>query len=381
MGLRFKKSVQIAPGLKLNLNKKSVGITAGTKGAHYTINSSGKRTASVGIPGTGISYSESSGDTTHSSSKKKTTSSNFQKGGNGCLAILLGIFLIGLLLALYTFAWIPALIYIIYIVFSKKYVKNQKIKRIVIALLIFITSLISASTISDETALTNLEISVEKTEYIIGDSTEVSLSLTPSDAIIDTLEISSNDVVSLDYSDDKAIITFTSEGTASIYFIANDSIESNSIEITVKTDADDSLEQNTSSDNNAIDDTDIEGDNKEDNSEDKSNQDESISSEDMNSNNNTDPSTDTSENESSTSDKPSNTEPEDEPNIDDSVTEEETTETYVLNTNTKKFHYPSCSSVSTIKAENYQEYEGPRDDLINKKYDGKEYKPCGRCHP
>ena len=61
MGLRFRKSFKVAPGVKVNLNKKSAGITLGTKGAHFTVNTSGKRTASVGIPGTGLSYSTSSG--------------------------------------------------------------------------------------------------------------------------------------------------------------------------------------------------------------------------------------------------------------------------------------------------------------------------------
>ena len=61
MGLRFRKSIKIAPGLKLNINKKSVGLTAGIRGAHYTINSKGKRTKTIGIPGTGLSYTTSTG--------------------------------------------------------------------------------------------------------------------------------------------------------------------------------------------------------------------------------------------------------------------------------------------------------------------------------
>ena len=56
MGLRFKKSIKIAPGVKLNLNKNSTSVTFGARGAHYTVNSKGKKTASIGIPGTGISY-------------------------------------------------------------------------------------------------------------------------------------------------------------------------------------------------------------------------------------------------------------------------------------------------------------------------------------
>lgn len=68
MGLRFRKSFKIAPGVKLNLNKNSTSITFGKRGAHYTVNSKGKKTASVGIPGTGISYTMSTGSRT--SSKK-----------------------------------------------------------------------------------------------------------------------------------------------------------------------------------------------------------------------------------------------------------------------------------------------------------------------
>jgi TM2 domain-containing membrane protein YozV len=58
MGFRFRKSIKIAPGIKFNINKKSVGMTIGTRGAHYTVNSKGTRTTSVGIPGTGLSYSD-----------------------------------------------------------------------------------------------------------------------------------------------------------------------------------------------------------------------------------------------------------------------------------------------------------------------------------
>ena len=60
MGLRFRRSIKIAPGLKLNINKNSVGLSAGVKGAHISVNSKGRVTKSVGIPGTGISYVETS---------------------------------------------------------------------------------------------------------------------------------------------------------------------------------------------------------------------------------------------------------------------------------------------------------------------------------
>ena len=61
MGLRFRRTLKIAPGLRLNFNKNSVGLSIGPRGAKYTINSSGRRTASVGIPGSGLYYTESEG--------------------------------------------------------------------------------------------------------------------------------------------------------------------------------------------------------------------------------------------------------------------------------------------------------------------------------
>ena len=56
MGFRFRKSFKIAPGVRLNIGKKSVGISAGVKGARVSVNSSGRKTTTVGIPGTGLSY-------------------------------------------------------------------------------------------------------------------------------------------------------------------------------------------------------------------------------------------------------------------------------------------------------------------------------------
>lgn len=76
MGFRFRKSFKVAPGVKFNLNKKSVGVTFGGKGAHYTVNSSGKKTTSVGIPGTGVYY-------THSTGGSGASGGGASSGGNG----------------------------------------------------------------------------------------------------------------------------------------------------------------------------------------------------------------------------------------------------------------------------------------------------------
>ena len=49
---------------------------------------------------------------------------------------------------------------------------------------------------------------------------------------------------------------------------------------------------------------------------------------------------------------------------------------YVLNKNTKKFHYPWCSSVGSMKAKNRLDFTGTREEVIKKGY-----KPCGKCNP
>ena len=71
MGLRFRKSFKVAPGVKVNIGKKSSSVSFGGKGARYTVSSSGRRTKSVSIPGTGISYVDTK---TPGSGNKKSAS-------------------------------------------------------------------------------------------------------------------------------------------------------------------------------------------------------------------------------------------------------------------------------------------------------------------
>ncbi len=49
---------------------------------------------------------------------------------------------------------------------------------------------------------------------------------------------------------------------------------------------------------------------------------------------------------------------------------------YIVNTNTGKFHYPNCSAVKKMKEKNKWYYDGSRDDLIEMGYD-----PCKICKP
>ena len=61
-------------------------------------------------------------------------------------------------------------------------------------------------------------------------------------------------------------------------------------------------------------------------------------------------------------------------NSSDTTPAEPEAKTYILNTNTKKFHVPSCHSVDTMKDENKREYMGNREDIISQGY-----APCKNC--
>ena len=60
----------------------------------------------------------------------------------------------------------------------------------------------------------------------------------------------------------------------------------------------------------------------------------------------------------------------------DNAEQQQITDSYVLNTNTQKFHYPSCESVKKIAPQNYATSNNTRDELI-----AQGYQPCGICSP
>jgi hypothetical protein len=55
MGFRFRHSVKVLPGIRLNFGKRGISTSIGVRGAHVTFGKTGTRTT-VGLPGSGISY-------------------------------------------------------------------------------------------------------------------------------------------------------------------------------------------------------------------------------------------------------------------------------------------------------------------------------------
>lgn len=71
MGVRFRRSIKVAPGVKINLNKKSASVSIGGKGYHKTFNSNGQTTTSVNLPVKGLSYVERTNDNSRKNNYSK----------------------------------------------------------------------------------------------------------------------------------------------------------------------------------------------------------------------------------------------------------------------------------------------------------------------
>lgn len=61
MGIKFRKSIKLGGGTKLNLSKSGVGISTGVKGFRVSKNTSGRSRVTASLPGTGLSYTKEYG--------------------------------------------------------------------------------------------------------------------------------------------------------------------------------------------------------------------------------------------------------------------------------------------------------------------------------
>lgn len=100
MAIRFRKRIKIAPGININLSKSGTSVSLGKPGA--TVNVGGKNgvKASVGIPGSGLSYTAQLTEPEHRSKQANATRSKgigfFGLLGYGVLALFLFLILRGL---------------------------------------------------------------------------------------------------------------------------------------------------------------------------------------------------------------------------------------------------------------------------------------------
>lgn len=72
MGLRFRKSVSLFPGVRLNFSKSGMSVSSGVPGFRKTINTKGQVTTTVGIPGTGLYYVDTKKPGSNQSSRSRS---------------------------------------------------------------------------------------------------------------------------------------------------------------------------------------------------------------------------------------------------------------------------------------------------------------------
>lgn len=70
MLFRFRKTLKIAPGIRLNFGKTGGSVRLGPRGAAYTFGTSGQR-VTAGLPGTGLSVTHKIGAKGRRSSRRK----------------------------------------------------------------------------------------------------------------------------------------------------------------------------------------------------------------------------------------------------------------------------------------------------------------------
>ncbi len=107
MGLNFRKSINLGKGVRLNIGKKSVGVSAGVKGARVSMNSSGRKTATFSLPGTGLSYTMNLGK--KKSSKKKNANENTNEININLILVIIILVLL-IIIAGAVYAWYTGLI-------------------------------------------------------------------------------------------------------------------------------------------------------------------------------------------------------------------------------------------------------------------------------
>ena len=79
MGLRVRKSFKVAPGVRINVGRKSAGVSVGCKGLRYSVNSRTGARATASIPGTGISYTTSTRSYSSSAYSRNSELKRLQK--------------------------------------------------------------------------------------------------------------------------------------------------------------------------------------------------------------------------------------------------------------------------------------------------------------
>lgn len=296
----------------------------------------------------------------------------------GCLTWIIGFLIICFMIPFYVLAWIPAIGFIIYYLIKRDFSGKRK-RNFIISIIVFVTSLLWFIWAANNTvALTGIQADWKSTKFDVSETTEVNITPVPSDATIRKLTLSDNDIAELDYEDGKATISFKKAGTAKLTFTANDSIDSNTTTITVTDKKAEEEAQKAKEEKERLaaekakkEEEKAKKEEEEKAAKEKAEQEakakadaEAQAAAEAQKQAEADAAAKQAEQERIAAEQQT------------AATQQPQTSSYVVNTNTGKFHSPSCRDVNKIKPENYWAYDGTRDDLINQGYS-----PCGHCNP
>lgn len=193
MGLRFRKSINLGHGLRMNLSKSGVGFSAGTKGFRVTKTANGRIRTTASIPGSGISYVK------ETSSKKTKDSTNNVTGRNE----------------------------------MKQKKKHPILKKIIIVLAVFFV-IGGILTALSRNKLEEIIISGIPNSMDIDQTRSIDFITEPSDYDITDAELKTDndDVAELVFKDGKLYVETNGEGNATVW-IEKDNIISNKLRVYV----------------------------------------------------------------------------------------------------------------------------------------------------
>lgn len=142
MGFKFRRSVKIAPGVKINLSNKGAGVSVGGKGARVSVGPSGTRFTSS-IPGTGLSYekrlsnkNKNMGTQQYSQAQPaiqpttyevNTFQSKDNKINTGARKLMKPFFIISIIASVISALLLPPIYAIVFVIYSFFCYKNFKV--------------------------------------------------------------------------------------------------------------------------------------------------------------------------------------------------------------------------------------------------------------
>ncbi len=292
--------------------------------------------------------------------------------------VLIGLPLIGLALVFLPLIWIPALVAVV--VFCIKKGPHKKRNILLSSLIVILSFTVMMSADYSPPELTGVKVEWDDKKYDISESPEVTITPVPSTAEIESLTLSKNSIATMDYRDGKALITFKAEGSEKLYFIANKNFNSKSytIKVTDKKAEKKRLAEKKEKERIAAEQAEAERIAAEQAEAERiaaeQAEAERIAAEQAEAERIAAEQAEAERIAAEQAAQEQNTN--NNFNTYDNSSQQQTTSNYVLNTNTKKFHHPSCRDVKKIAPQNYSTYDGTRDGII-----GQGYSPCGHCTP